>query len=372
MSTTEPTAGRPAALTAMLENAGWHLYALDLASQSSQWLQLSEAQFRQASFLDQRLLSEGAESAAPKLVSVPLSSLQGFSYSQPRSQAHFIFHIGHCGSTLISRALSASSSVLPLREPLSLRQLVDCQDSVPADHWQSMLDLVLAVHSRVFQRGQINLIKATSTCSSLILPVLGLLPLSKSLLLYLPLENYLATMLGKQSPALDLRGHAAARQQEWQRLTDQPSPLAGIGEPGNEDPGINGPGTHEPGEMQLAVQSWLTCMARLLQAHNQLPQRCLLLDFENFLADPAAGLEKLIDFFGLETSGSDILQAWPDISLGYSKQPDLAYSAFNRSRALSRGRVQRSAEIRAGLAWARELIAEYPQLQPCEGFIHPI
>jgi len=370
MSTTEPTAGRPAALTAMLENAGWHLYALDVANHFSHWLQLSEAQFRQASFLDQRLLSEGAGTPALEPVAVPLAHLPGLTFGQPERLAHFIFHIGHCGSTLISRALAASSSVLPLREPLSLRQLADSQNLLPDDQWKPLLDLVLAAHSRVFQEGQISLIKATSTCNSLILPMMKLSPRSKSLLLYLPLESYLATMLGKQSPALDLRGHAAVRQQEWLRLTGQPSPLTGISDPPFDESGGVKPSINELSEVNLAVLSWLTCMARLLQAHEQLLQRCLLLDFEDFLADPATGLEKLIDFFGLETSRSDILQAWPDISLGYSKQPDQPYSAFNRSRTLARGRAQRAADIQAGMALARQLIAEYPQFQSCEGFLH--
>ncbi len=336
----------------MLEEATWHLYSLEPAAQSSQWLQLSEAQFRQASFLDQRLLAN--ESVANQPFAVALEPLQTLIGCQPEPLANFIFHIGHCGSTLLSRALAASPSVLPIREPLSLRELAACQTLVRDDHWSLMLNLALAAHSRVFAPDQVSMIKATSTCNGMILPIMERSPLARSVLLYLPLESYLAGMLGKQTPALDLRGHAAARQQEWRYLTHQPIPLAS---------------DSEPSEVQLAVLSWLTCMTRLLQAQEQLPSRCLLLDFESFLAGPELALDNLIGFFGLTASREDILQAWPDISVGYSKQPDQPYSSFNRSRTLARGRTQRGEDISTGLAWARQLLPQYPVLQACAAFI---
>ncbi|MDZ4730158.1 MAG: hypothetical protein SH820_09490 [Xanthomonadales bacterium] len=347
----------------ILTDAAWHLYALEPDSQSrflaSQWLYLSEAHFRAASFLDQRLLAPAAQQTAAQICTLPLSELQGLIDHQPHSlqppQAHFIFHIGHCGSTLISRALAASPAVLPLREPLSLRQLAaGLAHQHDQSWWSQSLQLALAAHSRVFHPGQVSMIKATSTCNALIKPLMELAPQSKSLLLYLPLESYLAGMLGKQAPALDLQGHAAARLDEWRSLTGNP---------------LNPAEGEEFTEAQLAILAWLTSMTRLLQARDQHPDRCLLLDFENFLADPATSLEHLIEFFSLAESSAEILEAWPNISVGYSKQPDQPYSAFNRSKTLMRGRMQRAADIRAGLDWSKDLIRQYPAFQACEGFL---
>lgn len=219
-----------------------------------------------------------------------------------------------------------------------------------------MLDLALTAHSRVFRPGQVSMIKATSTCNNLILPLMERVPLSRSLLLFLPLENYLAGMLGKQSPALDLRGHAASRLEDWRRITGTSLQLAGI---------------TEFSEVQLAVISWLSCMARLLQALRQLADRCLLLDFEVFLADPENVLIELISFFGLTESRSQILQAWPDIATGYSKKPGEPYSAFNRNRTLARGRMQRAADIAAGMVWAEQLLNQFPQFEPCRAYLGP-
>jgi hypothetical protein len=206
----------------------------------------------------------------------------------------------------------------------------------------------------VFHPGQVSMIKATSTCNALIQPIMRLLPRSRSLLLYLPLESYLAGMLGKESPALDLRGHAQARLDEWQRISGSQM-QASEGEVFTDT--------------ELAVLAWLVSMARLIQAQLLFPERCCLLNFEDFLAAPESSLGTLTEFFGLQDSGADILQAWPEISLGYSKQPDQPYSAFNRNRTLHRGRLTRATEIQAGLQWANQLMQGRPALQACGNFV---
>lgn len=357
---TDPTSipgstSRPATSVALLDDAAWHLYALQPDTPSSQWLQLSEAQFRTASFLDQRLLATVGRSTSEVLYSLPLEAVD-LTSAQARPHAHFIFHIGHCGSTLISRALAATTEVLPIREPLSLRLLAASLPAHANEEWAQMLDLALAAHSRVFRPGQVSMIKATSTCNNLILPLMERARQSKSLLLFLPLESYLAGMLGKQSPAQDLRGHAAARLEDWQRMTGTSLQIADI---------------TEFSEVQLAVISWLSCMARMLQALRQLADRCLLLDFEVFLADPENVLIELISFFGLTESRSQILQAWPDIATGYSKKPDEPYSTFNRNRTLARGRMQRAGDIKAGMAWAEHLLDQFPQFESCRTYLIP-
>lgn len=338
-----------------MKDAAWHLYALDPVNHGSQWLHLSEAQFRAASFLDQRLLAVG-ENQARVPYTMSLAQLQSLPHAPGQPKAHFIFHIGHCGSTLISRALAASTEVLPIREPLSLRQLAASLPSAANPEWEQMLDLALSAHSRSFRPGQVSMIKATSTCNNLILPLMGRAPPSRSLLLFLPLESYLAGMLGKQSPALDLRGHAAGRLEDWRRITGVSLQIAEIS---------------EFSEVQLAVISWLSCMALLLKALQAHPARCLMLDFETFLADPEKVLIKLISFFSLAESQTQILQAWPDIAVGYSKKPDEPYSAFNRNRTLARGRTQRAADIHAGMTWAEQLLQQFPQFEPCRAYFGP-
>jgi hypothetical protein len=337
-------------MTVQLDDPRWHLFDFEPLAKSCQWLELTEAQFRAASFLDQRLLQPGAGQAqAMQPLSLPWQTLHDWAAHNPAGRMHFIFHIGHCGSTLLSRALAATPAILPLREPLDLRRLAAMAGTADPEDWIGYLQPVLAAHSRVFQPGQVSMVKATSTCNALVLPIMERVPQTRVLLVYLRLESYLAGMLGKHTPAADLHGHAAARLQEWQAITGARFP-----EPANR---LN--------EGQLAVLAWLVGTARLLEASRLQPRHCQLLDFDAFLQAPEQGLSRLCEFLQLGDARAEILAAWPEISLGYSKQPAQPYSTFNRNRTLARGRTQRAADLAAGLQFAQSLASAQPALRAC-------
>jgi len=76
--------------------------------------------YRRAIFLDQRALS--AQSAGMWLPLEMIRKVTRADTGKPRP-VHFIFHIGHCGSTLTSRLLELAGGVFVLREPLVLRTL---------------------------------------------------------------------------------------------------------------------------------------------------------------------------------------------------------------------------------------------------------
>ena len=93
---------------------------------------------------------------------------------------HFIFHTGHVGSTLVSRLLDETGSVLSLREPLPLRTLADAHDAL--GHVDSLLsdaqfDRSLAQFMRLWGRGYATtrcvIVKATSSAGRLAAPILS-------------------------------------------------------------------------------------------------------------------------------------------------------------------------------------------------------
>ena len=310
----------------------WHLYDFNHALQQATLLQLGESDYRAASFLDQRV-----EALAKQRRELPLHDLQDALGVEARP-ARCIFHLGHCGSTLLSRALAASPNVLPLREPLTLRRLA----SDPAA--RHLLPLVLAAHTRVFHPAQVAMIKASSVCNQLIEPVLRHHPDSRAILLYVPLETYLAGMLGKFTSPVDLSAQAKSKLADWQAI-----------------PGTAPLFVEDLDTTQLAVLAWLTSMYFLLAAIDSFPRQALLLDFEMLLADAEASLVHCASFMGLglelQRETAVILAAWPEISTSYSKQPDLPYSAFNRRKTLQRGRSTRGDDIERGLSWARSLVS---------------
>ncbi|WP_373491115.1 hypothetical protein, partial [Parasphingorhabdus sp.] len=128
---------------------------------------MSEAAFRQASFLDQRILT-------PELQRQIVSWTDVASISLPTlPKPHYIFHIGHVGSTLISRLLGELDTVLALREPAILRQLAEVRINQPADlGWTDeeqakRLGEVESWLSRTFRADQRVIIKASSFVSPL-------------------------------------------------------------------------------------------------------------------------------------------------------------------------------------------------------------
>src|SRR5207248_621900 len=75
-----------------------------------------------------------------------------------RQDARWIFHIGHVGSTLLSRLLGELDRVLAIREPRLLRDLALSPPEVRERYVQPMPKLM----SRTFAADEIACVKATS------------------------------------------------------------------------------------------------------------------------------------------------------------------------------------------------------------------
>jgi hypothetical protein len=337
-------------------SALWHFHDYDLENSSFTLLKIDEPLYRSASFLDQRV-----EPESPASFRYDLEQLESLFPDQgmTQQQTMFIFHIGHCGSTLLSRALASSPEILPVREPMTLRHLAgDFRNSeitgAGPSHSAclSLLGMTLRALGRNFRPGQTPVIKATSTCNNLILPLLERHETARAILMYVTLESYLAGMLGKQSPPLDLQGHALSRMSDWDQIKNsRPLKVGGMA------------------ENKLAVLAWLSSMRFLLEAKARLENQAALLDFEIFLQQSDVELARAAQYFAIGEETEKILAAWPKVSSGYSKKPDFPYSAQNRRITLQRGRLMRGDEIRQGMQWAEELINETPALAACGDFL---
>ena len=92
-------------------------HALDVGTDSLTLVGLTEADYAQASFLDARI-------RPPSTQTLPFAQAEAeVSQMGLEESCQFIFHIGHVGSTLLSRLLGRHSGVLALREPAILRTL---------------------------------------------------------------------------------------------------------------------------------------------------------------------------------------------------------------------------------------------------------
>jgi hypothetical protein len=214
------------------------------------------------------------------------------------------------------------------------------------------LTTILDSLARRFRGEQVNIVKATSTGNNLIGSIFDESERHLAVLLYVPLETYLATMLGKGKQGGDLWGQAPTRMKDWLGIEAEPNFAL-----------------HQLRAPQFAVLSWLTSMNYMLEATEAYGQRLMLLDFEDLIIDPDPHLRRVSSFFGLENEADSIVERFPEISSSYSKLPDRRYTPELRAQLLQRTRNQYAADIKTGLDWAESLIERVQSLKPLAAFM---
>ncbi|MGB3472779.1 MAG: hypothetical protein WBA51_18330, partial [Erythrobacter sp.] len=300
---------------------------------------LSEADFRDASFLDQRLLQAqpGQQQRAMQWGDWSVIAPQT---AGARDDARFIFHIGHVGSTLIARLLGEAADTLALREPQLLRQFAEfamlegeAHSPWPPGRMAERLPLVRQWLSRTFRADQRALIKATSFVSDIAPELMG--TTRKAVFLKLSAQRYLQTILAGDASRQELAVFSPTR---IQRLN------ARIGEPVLK--------LWELDETKRAALGWACEMAALEAASNH---NVLWVDFDAFLAQPAAQLSQIAQHLGIALSDDQAQQlASGPMMQRYSKAPEHGYSPQLREDVLAKAASERGSDIRAALDWLEQ------------------
>lgn len=329
----------------ILADARFLPFRLDLPQQRVLFVRIDAAERQQAAFLDERLLTGDMPGAW-----LPLDSLPG----APAAIAplHFIFHIGHCGSTLLSRLLQAWAGVQSLREPLPLRSLAEArsallhdQEQAATPQWQSLLPTLLALWARPLPATTVTAIKATSSCNGLIEPVLLAAPAARAILLDMALEPYLATLF--KSPD-SVRDAAAAA----------PERLASLGHALHDEP-LRMDAMSLP---QLCAMGWLAEQQRFADLlAGPFGPRLLRVRFDTLLQQPEAGLAQIAGHLQWTTDAVPAALA-SDAWGRYSKAQDHAYGAADRAWDLDESRRRHAVHIREGLDYVAALQARHAVL----------
>ena len=324
-------------------------FKLDMVGRRILWLRLDAAQRREAAFLDDRALPPQAEGGW-----MPLDSLLPTANTTNASTvADAIFHIGHCGSTLLSRLLDTWPQVQGLREPLPLRTLAEAWHSL--DRPESRLSpaeaprLLQALWSRWSQPlapHRRSVVKATSSCNALIEPLLSQQPTMRAILLDMPLRPYLATLLKSPGSVHDAAAAAAER-------------LRNLHARGYGD-GIALHGLTLP---QQCAMGWLAERLRFgAIAQGEHGARVLRMDFEDLLADPERHLRRLAAHLQLDPAG--VAEALASSAWGrYSKSQTHGYDRQDRFHDLDLATQRYGKEIAEGEAWVEAFVHRHPGLQ---------
>lgn len=111
---------------------------------------------------------------------------------------NWIFHIAHCGSTLLARALDRIGANLVLREPITLRQLGVWRASLDESElpaWDAKLELAVAQLGKRYRPQAPVIVKANVPVNFILPQLMALDPGAPAILLYYPLRQYLLAIL---------------------------------------------------------------------------------------------------------------------------------------------------------------------------------
>ena len=325
------------------------LQSFDLVRDRALLVELGASTYRQASFLDERILKPGAKAAWVELSRV-MEAARTVLFQHP---VHFIFHTGHVGSTLVSRLLDETGAVLPLREPTALRQLAETYDTLR--RVDSLLDergfaVLLGGFLRLCGRGDAAtkavVVKATSSVGRMAPALLATHTTARAIYLNLRAEPYIVTLLSGANAAQDLRGHGPER---FRRLVGYGvSALAPL---------------YQLSRGELAAASWLAETWSQQKALDAAGPRMIAVDFDTLLGDIGGEIGRIVRHLGLPHTATYLANIGQSAQLSqYAKAPEYAYSPALRSQILGEARTQHSEEIRKGLAWLERMKASNPHV----------
>ncbi|MGH8371785.1 MAG: hypothetical protein ACRETO_03535 [Gammaproteobacteria bacterium] len=335
-------------LEGLKQSPDYLLQNLDFMNRRGLVVHVNQGTYRQAAFLDERMFTQDTQGAW-----FALDSLLQITSALPARTAHYIFHIGHCGSTLLSRLLGELPGCFALREPLGFlalamarRELESPNSPLDAATWHELFEMVIRLQARCYAESDIALIKSTSVAGNLLQPAMSARADSRAILLYMDLEPWLATMLRAPGTRESVRAFTGAWLTDFRRLTgDESIRLHGLD------------------DIRQAVISWAAMLLNFTQAAAHNPARTCWMNFDTFLAAPAQHCKTLTDFLALPATDVTIqtLTSGP-IMAHYAKDPHQNFDSTARTRELTDSRRQFGAEIRAGLEWFEELTRQIPVL----------
>jgi hypothetical protein len=301
-------------------DATWLGQALDPSAGMVRLVAMDRDSYRAASFLDDRLIQQPVDAQI-----VPWPDVEAAVDGELRSDARWIFHIGHVGSTLVSRLLGELDGVLAIREPRLLRDLA----LSPVKVRDRYLKPVPKLMSRTFADNETACVKATSFASEIAADLVP--PGERALFMYARPLHYVASILAGENSVKELDTLADYRSQRLARR--------GIGLPSARN------------DADRAAAAW-ACEMTTLEAASD----CHVgwADFDTMLGDMSNQLGRVADFFGF---GADA-RVLGSIASGplmrrYSKDPQHEYSATLRAELIAQELRLQGLDIDAALAMLR-------------------
>lgn len=273
---------------------------------------MDRAAYRRSIFLDHRISPARDESWR-----VPLADVAA--QAPPLQPAGWIFHIAHCGSTLLARALDALGAPLVLREPLALRQAAAAGDD-------ALLDLAQRMAARRYSGAGATLVKANVPVNFALPQIAASQPQAPAIFLQHGLRDYLLAILRSDSHRQWLRRVSAELSQH---LGDAPATT----------------------DAERAAALWLAQRRHFTAALATMPA-ARTLDAERFFAEPALALRKAADLINMAAEDHAITAVVAGDLFGtYSKNPAVRFANADRLDRRAHLATALARELDVGESW---------------------
>lgn len=304
-------------------------YLFALEGEQAVFLDMDRAAYHRSIFFDRRIAP-----ASQRMLKLPVDQLAAYRdriAGQPAPG--WIFHVAHCGSTLLARALDMPGRTLVIREPVPMRQLAVEHRAVPPalrPGWDARLRLATTMLDRRYAADAPAIVKANVPVNFILPEVMALNPAMPAVLLYFALDDYLAAILRSdnhrrwlQSITGEMRAAIEARV----------GPLAGLGVP------------------ELAAALWLAQIGIYAEAIEAYPN-VRSLDAEFLFNHPDATLAAAFDHFGAAVSGDELAAILgSDLFTTYSKNPQHGFDNAARLERRAALKHALAGEIDAARQW---------------------
>ncbi len=251
---------------------------------------MDRAAYHRSIFLDGRISPNASQE-----MRVPITMLRD---APPPPVTAWIFHVAHCGSTLLARALDDPAGGLVLREPQALRQAALARDA-------ERLRLAAAIAGRRYRGDAPTLVKANVPVNFALDALVRFDPGARAILLYASLRDYVLAILRSNNHRAWLR-----------RVTDDLAHHIGA--------------TSGRSDAYRAASLWRAQVERFAATAHALPG-ARALEAEHFFAAPAATLRAVARHLGLGITAEtlDATAAGP-LFATYSKDPGVAFDNVAR------------------------------------------
>lgn len=228
------------------------------------------------------------------VIEVPREPLDEALGDGKAARLHFLFHSAFCSSTMLAHSLDRPGVSASLSEPVILNDLVGYRRrGAPPAAVERVARTALKLLARPFPAEQGMVIKPSNIVNPLIAPLLALVPSARAVLLYAPLEDFLASV---------------AKKGLWCRIWVREL-MRGYLNEGFGNLGFKPEDLFLQTDLQIAAVGWLAqqqAFAALLQAY---PGRLSSLTSTRLLVEPERTIAASFTHYGFQAEPEGMIAA---------------------------------------------------------------